>query len=250
MELIRQYPLKGQLFPVDAISETHIPCVLLLDTSPSMKGPKIDSLNRALVKFKEDTLEELSELKSRAVEIAIVEFNDDANVVQNFIPVRNMEPPLLETKGKSTAMGKGLRKALELIEQRKMDYDKMGTPRLRPWIFMITDGEPNDQDYESAFSLLRDKEAEKKVITWAIGVEGYNEGLLKRHMPVYETRIEGGSKKEQRIFRVQGQNFRQLFEWLSRSLVDLANAEPGVQAVVSRPVGNVTHVDDVFVIPN
>jgi uncharacterized protein YegL len=43
------------------------------------------------------------------------------------------------------AMDAGMRVALDLIEKRKRDYDSAGTPRHRPWIFMITDGGPTQK---------------------------------------------------------------------------------------------------------
>ena len=39
---------------LDFISEPHVACCLLVDTSGSMQGSKIDELNRALQHFKKD----------------------------------------------------------------------------------------------------------------------------------------------------------------------------------------------------
>ena len=41
---------------IAALSEPHLACVLLLDTSGSMAGAPIDSLNRAIEDFKQKYL--------------------------------------------------------------------------------------------------------------------------------------------------------------------------------------------------
>jgi uncharacterized protein YegL len=215
---IRQYP-------VEALNEYHVACVLLLDTSGSMAGLRIDGLNRGLIQFKQDTINKMPGNKGKVIDIAIVEFNSGVNVIQNFAPLDQIEIPTLTAWG-STDMGEGINKALELIEQRKRQYDAEGTPRHRPWIFMITDGGPND-DYVEAFQKLQELENKKSVMTWAIGVEGYEEELLKQIMPWYEAIIDGVPQKKQRIFRLEGLNFGDLFEFLSNSMVGLGTGMPG-----------------------
>ena len=219
MDDIKQYP-------VEARNEYHVACVLLLDTSSSMADEPIDRLNQGLVKFKQDTLNELPGAKSKVIDIAIVEFNSSVNVIQNFAPIDKMEPPTLQAKG-LTHMGEGMKKALELIDQRKQHYKdpNNSTPYHRPWIFMITDGGPND-DYQSVFQELQQLEDNKSVVTWAIGVEGYNEELLKQIMPWYTATIDGVPQKRQRLFRLEGLNFAKLFEFLSDSMIGLSRSVP------------------------
>ena len=67
---------------VAAPGEPHMACVLLLDTSGSMYGDPIDSLNKAINDFKEQTI--MDDLAMKRVDVAIIEFNDSARVVQDF----------------------------------------------------------------------------------------------------------------------------------------------------------------------
>ncbi len=54
--------------------------------------------------------------------------------------------PVLTTKD-STALVDGVREAIRLTNNRKNWYKQTGQPYLRPWIILITDGEPDsDQD--------------------------------------------------------------------------------------------------------
>jgi uncharacterized protein YegL len=115
------------------------------------------------------------------------------------------------------AMDAGMRVALDLIEKRKRDYDSAGTPRHRPWIFMITDGGPND-DYVDVFKELQELENKKKVMTWVVGIEGYDEELLCQIMPKYEAIVDGVMQIRQRIFRLEGFNFLELLEFFKCKL--------------------------------
>jgi Uncharacterized protein encoded in toxicity protection region of plasmid R478, contains von Willebrand factor (vWF) domain, COG4245 len=122
--------------------EPRCACVLLLDTSGSMAGEKIDALNEGIRTFKEEL--QGDPLASRRVEVAIVTFDSQVQVVQDFVTVDAFEPPLLGASGQ-TAMGTGILRALELVRERKAVYKRNGIAYYRPWIFMITDGEPTGQ---------------------------------------------------------------------------------------------------------
>jgi uncharacterized protein YegL len=229
-------------YPVEAMNEYHVACVLLLDTSSSMMGTPIESLNQGLHQFKNDTLQKLDELRGNTIDVAVVEFNDQANVLQSFIPLSQFEPPHLRATG-MTAMGEGIFRALDLIEERKSEYKSLGTPYYRPWIMMITDGGPNDSNYQEAFRILAEAEKGNKVMTWAIGVEGYAEDVLKQLMPHYNATIDGQVSQRQRIFRLGGLNFADLFEWLSNSLASLSTSVPGTFKGVETPDA-MTQVED------
>lgn len=64
--------------------DPRCPCVLLLDVSGSMAGPRIDELNKGLLTYAEELRKD--QLASRRVEIAIVTFGGSAQVVNNFNP--------------------------------------------------------------------------------------------------------------------------------------------------------------------
>ena len=195
-------------FNIAAVNEHHVACVLLLDTSGSMSNNgAINKLNEGVRKFKEQTL--LDELAQKSIDIAIVEFNTDANVVQDFTPLANMEPPQLKAGG-STALGKGLDLAIELVEQRKLKYKEIGVPYYRPWIFIISDGEPTD-DYTPAASRARELAEKNKFVCWAVGVPGYSKTALQ--------------KVTDRLFELTDINFPTIFEWLSNSLVKVSNSK-------------------------
>ena len=204
---------------VAAPNEPHLACVLLLDTSgsmngyPSMEVKPIDSLNNAIKSFIEQT--SMDELARKRVDIAIIEFNDTARVVQEFTPLTMLEPVTL-TAGGRTAMGAGINLAIDKVKERNAFYARMGTPCFQPWIFMITDGEPTD-DISSARERIKAEEAKGnhgKLKFWSVGVPGYN----KEKVTTLAAR---------NIELVNG-NFAGIFNWLSESV-----------SIIS-----VSHVDD------
>lgn len=65
-------------------NEPHLACVLLVDTSSSMAGNSIKSLNESINRFMDET--STDDLAQRRVDISIVEFNSSTRVVQEFTP--------------------------------------------------------------------------------------------------------------------------------------------------------------------
>ncbi len=63
--------------------EPRCPCVLLLDTSGSMHGEKIGALNEGLRAFRDDLLRD--PVARKRVEIAVVAFDNEVRVVQDFV---------------------------------------------------------------------------------------------------------------------------------------------------------------------
>lgn len=61
----------------------------------------------------------------------------------------NFTAPIMEASGLSP-IGKAMELALQKIEEQKCLYDSCGITSKRPWIFLISDGEPTDYGWELA----------------------------------------------------------------------------------------------------
>lgn len=192
--------------------EPRCPCVLLLDTSGSMKGEPISSLNEGLRAFKADLARD--PLASRRVEVAVVTFDSGVRVVQDFVTADQFEPPELTAQGQ-TFMGEAIVKALEMIRLRKESYKENGIAYYRPWVFMITDGKPEGEPesaVEGAARRLQEEERDKRVAFFAVGVR---EADLDR--------LQAIVVREPR--KLSGLNFVELFVWLSRSAQAVTRSE-------------------------
>jgi uncharacterized protein YegL len=189
-------------------SESRCPVVIVFDTSASMSGEPINQANAGLHDLKEELQKD--DLASKRVEIALVSFNSVVTVEQDFVTVDQFPTPTLVAGG-STCLGAGLEKALDLIEKRKDDYRENGVTYYRPWLFLITDGEPTD-DVSRAVQRLKEAEAKNKVTCFAVGVEGANINRLA------EIIVRPPAK-------LNGLDFKAMFQWLSSSLAEVAHSQ-------------------------
>ncbi|MBA3752891.1 MAG: VWA domain-containing protein [Nitrospira sp.] len=196
------------------IPDTRQACVLLLDTSGSMAGSRIDELNVGLAVFKDEVLKD--EQVSRAVDLAVITFDADVKTVYEFGSVESFEPPKL-TAQYQTFMGEGILTALAKLEERKRDYKSHGTPYYKPWLFLITDGLPEGESperIEEAKFRLQTMIKGNHVQVFAIGVGD-----------VDLTQLEAIAQSKP--LRLKGTKFRELFEWMVNSAQQVTRSKPG-----------------------
>ncbi len=202
--------------------EPRCPCVLLLDTSGSMQGAAMDALNAGLQTFRNDLIKDT--LAARRVEVAIVTFNSEVEVVQDFVTADQFEPPALTGQG-MTHMGGGIHQALDLIQARKAQYRANGVAYYRPWVFLITDGAPQgepDDVVEQAARRVHDDETAKRVAFFAVGVENADMSRLEKiavRAPV----------------KLIGLNFVEMFVWLSASMQKVSQSQMDEQVALPPP---------------
>lgn len=198
--------------------EPRVPCVLLVDTSTSMHGPKLDELNRGLQIYRESLLSD--PLASKRVEVAIVTFGGRVKQLVDFTTAEQFNPPRLQAIG-GTPMGEAISTGLDLIEQRKDAYRENGIAYYRPWAFLITDGEPNDH-WKPVISRVQSGEQAKSFSFFSVGVEGANMEVLTElsvRAPLW----------------LQGLKFRELFTWLSNSQQAVSRSSLGEEVPLADP---------------
>ena len=203
--------------------EPRCPCVLLVDTSGSMQDEPINALNQGLKTFKDDLIK--NPLTARRVEVALVTFDCDVNVVQNFESADQFEPPTLTAQG-LTHIGAGICTALDIIQARKAQYRANGVAYYRPWVFMITDGEPHgepDNIVEQVTQRLKEDEANKRVAFFTVGVENAN---MKRLSQI----------AVRAPIKLKGLNFTEMFLWLSASMSAVSQSKVDEQVMLP-PIG-------------
>jgi uncharacterized protein YegL len=192
-------------------------CVLILDTSGSMAGKRIDALNAGLKTFRDELVAD--PVASQRVEVAIVEFNTRARVVQDFVTSDEFFPPTLKANG-STDMAGGVNEALDLLQRRKRQYSSNGVAYYRPWAFLITDGEISNPDQIA--QRVGEEERKDGVTFFAVGVESANEESLRNLSSVRPHKMLSGLK------------FQELFLWLSASLKAVSKTRPGDMVPVDK----------------
>lgn len=192
--------------------ENRCPVVLLLDTSYSMSGERIQELNKGIEQFQASIAED--DLAALRVEVAVVKFGGQVSVVQDFVTVDNFNPPQLTVAG-NTPMGAAIQKSLNILEERKTVYKNNGIGYYRPWLFLITDGAPTDS-WEQAAQGIHAAEKQRKLLFFAVGVQGADMKILKQIAPAQRPPMS-----------LKGLNFEELFLWLSASLQRVSTGEVG-----------------------
>ena len=202
--------------------EPRCPCVLLLDTSGSMNGPALQALNEGLQSFAREIAKD--SLASRRVEVAVVTFNNEIAVEQDFVTADQFEPPTLSARG-MTHMGAAINKALDMVQARKAQYRANGVAYYRPWVFLITDGAPQgepDDLVEQAAQRVKADEAAKRVAFFAVGVENADMERLAK----IATRAP---------VKLKGLNFVEMFVWLSASMQKISQSNVDDQVALPPP---------------
>ncbi|MEH2141696.1 vWA domain-containing protein [Nostoc sp.] len=201
--------------------ENRCPVILLLDTSGSMSGQPIQELNRGLAAFKADVLKDSQ--ASLSVEVAMITFGPIVKLTQDFVTIDQFTPPILEVGG-LTPMGAAIEYALDFLENRKQTYKDNGILYYRPWVFLITDGAPNDS-WQLAAQRLRKAEAQSRLSFFAVGVKDADMNILKQISPPQRPPVT-----------LNGLDFRELFVWLSASMKRVSSGKVG-QAVALPTMG-------------
>ncbi len=189
--------------------EPRCPCVLLLDTSGSMEGNSIEELNQGLQAFREEIFND--SLAMKRVEIAIVTFGP-VSVLQDFATADMFRPRTLQAAG-DTPLGAAVGRGLELLKTRKQILRDNGIKLFRPWVFLITDGEPTDT-WSHLPNIIRSGEETKSFSFFALGVRDADFNVLKQ-ISVREP------------MKMSGVKFKEFFLWLSASLKNVSRSNPG-----------------------
>ena len=194
----------------DENPDPRVACVVLADVSGSMMGQPIAALERGYAAFTHYLHTET--LASKRVEVAVVTFGTVATVLVPMQEARMLQPARFTASGR-TNMAAGIHLALDILEDRKDAYKAAGLQYYRPWILLLTDGEPNQEGFNQAVARLNAVEMARGVTVFAVGAG-----------PQVNYQMLGRLSVQRSPAPLDGLKYEELFEWLSASLSNVSNS--------------------------
>lgn len=193
------------------INERHFAVTFLLDTSGSMGGEPIQRLNDGLNGLVRSLQ---SDDNADIIDIAVITFGGSVNVTMPHTPISRIEADFNLSASGLTPMGEGLLKAAEITNERRRLYNANGVMTFKPWIFMITDGEPTDS-IESAKQELMKLQDNDKLKLWILGIPDYDKEPLK------------GLTKDGLILELRDFDLKTALNWVNKSMANVSHSAPG-----------------------
>ena len=195
-----------------------------METVTSTGRKRIDELNDGLALLKQELLAD--DTAAQRVQLAIVCVGGpagDADLLLDWTDALDFTPPRLSSGG-LTPLGQGLQLALQHVEKQKRQLQANSIGYTRPWIMVITDGEPTDDDsvWQAAVRDCRAAEAAKRCVIYPIAVGGADMTKLQQ---ISSTPAVGMAEAK----------FREYFRWLSSSLSSMSRSRPGEQVQLAAP---------------
>ena len=184
---------------------TRIPICIALNTSGSMDGKKIDELNRGVNIFLKTIFED--EITRYSADIAILTFGGTVEKVLDFGAVEDIKLPKFLARG-GTPMGEAVLEALDMLEDRKKQYQKNAVTYWQPWLVLMTDGAATDGEHALP----------NKV---AMAAEKTCDLVKNKKLTLFSIIIEPGTPDELEKFcgklaPLDGVKFEEFFVWLSK----------------------------------
>lgn len=217
--------INGDIPAIVNASEHHMALLFLLDTSGSMgatimgtRTTPINELNNAMNRFKAEVCRD--EHTKDILDVAVVEFNSEYRVVQEFSPIEYLNPVELEAYG-MTYICKPLDVALDMVTDRSRFYRRSGAEPYKPWVVIITDGMAMDDDsaMQAMIRKANDMVDGEKVAIWSLVV-----GDAADDPAVLKMLHQFCGK---RVLKLDGYDFAGFLDWANKSMRAVSQSAPG-----------------------
>lgn len=203
-------------------NQNKVACVLVLDGSLSMTTKiagdftRLDALNEGTKIFAKELKQD--EVASESVDVAVIKVTDpQPELVKDWTLAENFTPPEITAQG-STPLASALLKAVDMCEQRKEYYFNKGMDYYRPWIIIISDGEPTDSSatWQNAVDTVQTAIKKKKAFTVGVAIDKCPTAKLQQ-------------VSCNKVMELSSHHFKEFFIWLSASLSETSQSSDGTE---------------------
>lgn len=222
---VSEYSTEGRSkMTVDYVNNTNqrTPCVLVLDASYSMSTKtasgktRIDLLNEGMKEFESALKADSTTLTRVQVSVVIVGGpNSTAELLMDWTDANHFSAFNLK-EGGNTPLAEGLEVGLGLVESAKTNLRQNGISYTRPWMFVMSDGEPTSDRSLWRTTAEKCKQAikDKKLLIFPIMIDNSHNGRLNEISDTPPATLEVTK-------------FNEFFLWLSDSLSTVTRSRPG-----------------------
>lgn len=214
--------------PVDTSNPNpRLPCVLLLDTSSSMKGKRIEHLAQGYREF--IRLLQSDRYAKYYVEIAVIEFGASVTVTTPFTPIQTLAPRNFRADG-LTPLAQAIETGIDLLLSREKQYRTNYIRSKTPWLVIMSDGNPTDSptDVTRALSKLHKLEKQRELSVFPLGIGAQPNIYLLNAL-----------SSERSAIRIDESQLRNFLQWLSTALSEVTRTitlSPGENTVQITPI--------------
>lgn len=212
----------------DRGQQQRTPVLLMLDGSSSMGNPsskyktRIDELNNCLVLL-QNALHADEVARSRVCISIIVVSNDQPYVAQRWVDAGAWVAPVITAEG-GTPLGAGCIMALDSVTAICQELAQQRIPRIKPWIVVMSDGEPTDKKWRQGSAALRQAEQQGILSVTSLGVDGADLAVLS------EMSIKPA-------LPLASKDFPEFVRWLAKSVSIMSVKAPGTLVQLAAPSG-------------
>ena len=164
---------------------------------------------------------------------AYVTFGDDARMIEDFGIVKNKKAPIdkLEAGDNETYIVKGIKKALQLLDEQKKLIRDEGGDYYQPWLIIFTDGQAHDASYEiqSIKNELKSRQHSQKLTVYTMA--------LNDDPNLYQ-QLRGYSIYKPIPFDKNKNELNKFFSFLKKSISSISNNK------IKGDVSGFTEMDD------
>lgn len=156
----------------------RLPVYLLLDTSGSMRGERIESVKVGMQALVANLRQDPHALES--VHLSVISFDRDARVLCPLTALEDFQPPVLDCpETGATHLGEALKTVCQCLDNELIRGTSERKGDWRPLLMIMTDGKPSDTAEFNRWSAEIRKKGFASIIACAAGSSAKAEPLKK-----------------------------------------------------------------------